>query len=160
MELTETVPVAVAAEQVNLADWIFGLTDDEYRAVAPGSHHAMGIIGGAQRLGIINVEQIAGTLIVQHYRTKAAEADHVHLVSDRSEGFLLHTVPFTMKVWWDMAIQPAARGNGAELNCRIGFDAPGWVTAAGTLVRNDHQLHQHLIEETGGFARDIERKYG
>ena len=120
----------------------------------------MGIIGGGPRLGIINVEQIAGTPIVQHYYTKTADAGHVHLVSDASEGFLLHTVPFTMKVWWDMTIRPATAHARAEFSCRIGFDAPGWVTAAGTLVRNDHQLHQHLIEETAGFARDIERKYG
>ena len=158
MEFTETVRVAVDAGAVNLADWIFGLTDEEYRSVAIG-HHAMGIIGCSERLGIINVEQIAGTLIVQHYYTKTAEASHVHLVSDASEGFLLHTVPFTMKVWWDMAVRPAAAGTGSEFSCRIGFDAPGWVTAAGTLVRNNHQVHQHLIEETAGFARNIEHKY-
>ena len=159
MEFIETVSVAVAAERVDLASWIFGLTDEEYKAVAVG-HHAMGIIGGERRLGIINVEQIAGTLIVQHYHTRAAEADHVYLVSDASEGFLLHAVPFTMRVWWNMTISPAAGGPESEFSCRIGFDAPGWVTAAGTLVRNDHQLHQHLIEETAGFARDIECKYG
>lgn len=28
------------------------------------------------------------------------------------------------------------------------------------LVRNHPYVHQHLIEKTAGFARDIERKYG
>ena len=158
MEFTKTVPVAVAADDVNLADWIFGLSDDDYRAVAVG-HHAMGVIGGEKRLGLINVEQIAGTLIVQHYHTKTADAGHVSFLSEASEGFLLRAVPFTMKVWWDMAIEPGPSGN-AHLSCRIGFDAPAWVTIAGTFVRNNHQVHRHLIEETGGFARDLERKFG
>ena len=156
MEYTETVPLAVSAEAVNMADWIFGMSDEEYRSVAVG-HHAMGVIG-EKRLGLINVEQIGGTLIVQHYYTKEAEADHVSFVSEASEGFLLRAVPFKMKVWWNMSIKAAAAGN-SELTCQIGFDAPGWVEVAGSLVRSDHQVHQHLIEETAGFARDIERKY-
>ena len=158
MEFTETVPVAVATGDVDLAEWIFGLSDEEYRAVAVG-HHAMGVIGGEKRLGLVNVEQIAGTLIVQHYCTRTAEAGHVSFVSEASEGSLLRAVPFTMKVWWDMAIKPGPK-NEASLNCRIGFDAPAWVTAAGTLVRNNHQVHRHLIEETAGFARDLDRKFG
>ena len=158
MQFTETVPVAVRVASVNLSDWIFGLSDEDYRAIAAG-HHAMGVIGGEKRLGLINVEQIAGTLIVQHYYTKTADAQHVSFLSEASEGFLMRTVPFKMKVWWNMVIRPAA-GSGSELSCRIGFDAPAWVTAAGKLVRNDHHVHQHLIEETAGFARDVERKYG
>ncbi len=134
------------------------MSDDDYRAIAAG-HHAMGVIGGEKRLGLINVEQIAGTLIVQHYYTKTANAQHVSFISEASEGFLMRAVPFKMEVWWEMAIRSVA-GGGSELNCRIGFDAPAWVTAAGKLVRNDHHVHQHLIEETAGFARDIEQKYG
>lgn len=65
MQFTETVPVGVPVNLVNLSDWIFGLSDEDHKAVAAG-HHAMGVIGGEKRLGLINVEQIAGTLIVQH----------------------------------------------------------------------------------------------
>ena len=57
-----------------------------------------------------------------------------------------------------MEIRPPARG-GWELSCRSGFDPPAWVTAAGLLVRTDHPVHQHLIEQTAGFARDIERNH-
>ena len=157
MQFTETTPVAVPAGSVHLSDWIFGLSDEDYQAVAKG-HHAMGVIGGEKRLGLINVEQIAGTLIVQHYHTKVAEAQHVSFLSEASEGFLMRTAPFKMEVWWDMMIR-SVTGGGSELSCRIGFDAPTWVTTAGKLVRNNHHVHQHLIEETAGFARDIERKY-
>ena len=157
MEFTHSVPLPVAADSIDLADWIVHLTDEEYRACAK-AHHAMGVIGGDRRLGLINVEQIAGTMIVQHYYTEVAEGGHVRFVSEASEGFLLRSVPFTMRVWWDMAVLAAGPG-GSQLRCAIGYDAPNWVTAAGAVVRRDHFVHEHLIEETGGFARDIARKY-
>ncbi len=143
---------------IDLGEWIFGMTDEEYRACAKG-HHAMGVIGGAKRLGLINVEEIAGTLIVQHYRTEAASPDHIRFISDASEGFLVHLVPFKMHVWWDMAVVPAEK-DSSELRCAIGFDAPGWVTAAGAMVGNNHFVRKHLVEETGNFAKDIIAKYG
>ncbi len=156
MEFTHTVPVPVTSDAFNLADWIFAMTDKEYMACAKG-HHAMGIIGAEKRTGIINLEQIAGTLIVQHYETRLAQPKHVTFVSEASEGFLLHTVPFKMKVHWDMQLLPGSDAK-SSLQCTIGFDAPGWATAAGVLNRSNHFVHQHLIEETGGFARDIASK--
>ena len=153
MEFTHTATVPMAAKAVDLADWIFTMTDDEYKACAKG-HHAMGIVGGGRRLGIVNVEQIAGTLIVQHYTTRLADPDHVRFVSDASEGFLLHAVPFKMKVHWDMKLVPAV-GDTSTLECTIGFETPNWVAMAGVMNRSNHFVHQHLIEETGGFARDI-----
>ena len=158
MKFTHTVPLPVPTSAVDLGEWIFGMTDAEYRACAKG-HHAMGVIGGAKRLGLINVEEIAGTLIVQHYRTETALPDHIHFASDASEGFLVHLVPFTMHVWWDMTVAPAGDG-ASELHCSIGFDAPGWVTAAGGMIGNNHFVRKHLVEETGNFAKDITAKYG
>ena len=63
MQFTHDVPVPVPARAVDLGEWIFGMTDAEYRACACG-HQAMGVIGGGRRLGVGNVESIAGTLIV------------------------------------------------------------------------------------------------
>ena len=158
MELTHSTPLDSAAGGVNLTDWIFRLSDEDYRACASG-HHAMGIIGGDLRLGLINVEQIGGTLIVQHYYTKVAEPAHIRFVSEASEGFLLHTVPFAMRVWWDMSVITDQVG-GAKLTCTIGFDAPKWVEVAGTLVRNEHAVREHLLEETTGFAANISKTFG
>lgn len=158
MKFTHTVPLPIPMGVVDLPEWIFGMTDEEYRACAMG-HHAMGVIGGAKRLGLINVEEIAGTLIVQHYRTEAAKPEHIHFVSEASEGFLVHLVPFNMNVWWDMTIVPAFEST-SELHCSIGFDAPRWVTAAGAVVGNNHFVRKHLIEETKNFAKDITTKFG
>lgn len=133
MEFTYTVSVAAVAGSVDLADCIFDMMDEEYRACAK-RHHTVGIVGADKRLGIVNVEQIAGTLIIQHYSTRVAERDHTRLESGASEGFL---------------------NGSSELRCPISFDALGGVTAAG----NGQSLHKHLVEETGGFARDFARKH-
>ena len=153
-----TVPLPIPIGVVDLSEWIFGMTDEEYRACAKG-HYAMGVVGGAKRLGLINVEEIAGTLIVQHYRTEAATPEHIHFVSEASEGFLVHLVPFNMHVWWDMTIVPAFEGT-SELHCSIGFEVPRWVTAAGAVVGNNHFVRKHLIEETKNFGKDITTKFG
>ena len=158
MKFTHSVPLPVSTSVVDLAEWIFGMTDEEYRACAKG-HHAMGVIGGAKRLGLINVEEIAGTLIVQHYRAVTAMPDHIHFVSDASEGFLIHLVPFNMHVWWDMSVVPAGEGTSV-LHCSIGFEVPGWVTAASAVVGNNHFVRKHLVEETCNFAKDMTAKYG
>ncbi|UAJ10490.1 hypothetical protein [Polymorphobacter megasporae] len=52
----------------------------------------MGVIGGAKLFGLINVEEIAGMLIMQHYRTETALPDHIHFVSAASEIFLVYPV--------------------------------------------------------------------
>lgn len=153
MQFTHAVPVPVPLPAVDLGAWIFGLTDDEYRACAAG-HHAMGIVGGDRRLGVIDVEDVGGTRIVQHYTPRVVAPDRVAFVSEASEGYLLHVPPFRMRVTWDMA-----SGGTSVLRCTIGFDAPRWVTTAGRLNRANPRVHQHLIEETGGFARDIAAKY-
>lgn len=159
MELTHTVPLPVNAHALDLADWIFGMTDEEYQACARG-HHAMGVIGGARRLGLVNVEQIATTLLIQHYATQVAEPAHVRFVSAATEGLLMRTVPTTVSVWWDMTIVPGDRSGSSELCCSIGFEAPAWVNVAGALIGNTHFLRKHLVEETAGFSRDITHKFG
>ncbi len=78
-------------------------------------------------------------------------------VSEISEGFMLHTLSFKMKVRWDMHLLPGS-GGVSSLQCTIGFDAPKWVTAAAVFNRRSHFVHKHLIDETGGFSRDIAAK--
>ena len=101
MKFTHHAVLPVPLRSLDLGEWIFNLTDEEYRACAAG-HHAMGIVGGAKRLGIINVEAMANTLIVQHYETRLVQPDRVTFVSSASEGFLLRLLPFRMSVTWDM----------------------------------------------------------
>ena len=157
MKFTHRATLPVPLRSIDLGEWIFNLTDEEYQACAIG-HHAMGLIGGAQRLGIINVEVMAGTLIVQHYQTRLAQPDHVTFVSPASEGFLLRLLPFKMSVTWDMQVT-ALTEETSSLRCTIEVEYPLWVKVAGFLNAATHFVHQHLIEETVGFARELTAKY-
>ena len=156
MNFTHHAVVPAPLHSLDLSEWIFTMTDAEYRACAAG-HHAMGTVGGAQRLGLINVEAMAGTLIVQHYETRLAQPDHVTFVSPASEGFLLRLLPFKMSVTWDMQAT-ALTDATSSLRCTISVEYPLWVKVAGFFNAATHFVHRHLIEETGGFARDLAAK--
>lgn len=72
---------------------------------------------------------------------------------------MLHLTPFTMRVTWEMELQ-AAPESTSILICTIGFEIPTWVTVIGATIRANAQVHQHLIEETHGFARNLMWKSG
>ncbi len=157
MQFTHHVPIPLPLASIDLNEWIFELTDKDYRACASG-HRAMGIVGGARHLGLVNVEAIAGTLIIQHYQTQRARRDLIAFQSDASRGYLLHVVPFGLSVSWEMQVSSTPEG-ASSLRCTIGFEAPLWVRFLGWFNRSNHFLHRYLVEETGAFARDITSKY-
>ena len=68
MHFSHDVPVPAAVDSINLPDWLFSLTEADYDACAHG-HRAIGMVGGERRLGMINVESIGGSLLIQHYTT-------------------------------------------------------------------------------------------
>lgn len=84
MSFTCKASVAVPAASVDLGDCIFGMSDAEYQACAKG-HRVMGIDGGAARTGIVDVEQMAGLLIYQHYKTSRVEPHHVQFLSEQAK---------------------------------------------------------------------------
>ena len=86
MQYTHHVPLPLPVTAIDLGEWIFNLTDTEYRACAK-AHQAMGVIGGARHLGLVNVEVIAGTLIIQHYQTRQEQRDQIaFLIFPRKRG--------------------------------------------------------------------------
>ena len=157
MQYTHHVPLPLPATAVDLGEWIFNLTDTEYRACAT-AHQAMGVIGGAKHLGLVNVEIIAGTLIIQHYQTRRAQRDQIAFQSEASRGYILHVLPFGMSVSWEMQVSGTSEDT-SSLRCTIGYEAPLWVRFLGWFNRSNHFLHRHMVEETEAFARDIAAKY-
>ncbi len=109
-------------------------------------------------LGLVNVEVIAGTLIIQHYQTKHAQRDQITFQSEASQGYLLHVVPFGMSVRWEMQVTGTS-DDASSLRCTIGYEAPLWVRFLGWFNGSNHFLHRHMVEETAAFARDIAAKY-
>ena len=106
---------------------------------------------------MVNVESIAGALLIQHYRTDLLEADHVRLFSERSRGYLMHLLPFHLKVGWEMQVT-AVSATESKLRCTIDVRNPLWVRFAGLFNATNYWIRQHLIEETLGFARNLARE--
>lgn len=156
MEATYDATIPAPANRVDLVEWVFQMTDAEYRACSR-NHYAMGIVGGAKRLGIINVEQVAGALIVQRYAPQLLEKNRVTLFSQESQAFLARVIPFKMEVTWDMQVLAESAGS-SRLRCSLTVKMPLWVKVAGWFIASHYLLKRHLIGETKGFARDIASK--
>ena len=150
---------------IDLTEWVFGLTDAEYRACSK-DHIAAGttVSPDGKRMSI-NVERI-GRLIVQHYREAIAERRRCRLVSvsdtfgpdigDRGQ----------LGVLWEFRLEPIDATTTKFTNHVQVTAVPGWEEALGrqgvTLeqvqARSRAALLPHNAEETPLFARDIERK--
>ena len=93
MVFTHNASIPLALSAIHLDEWLFNLSEADYKACARG-HRAVGTNGGSEFKGMVNVESMAGALLVQHYRTDLFEASHVRLYSARSRGYLMHVIPF------------------------------------------------------------------
>ena len=153
MKFSHEVTISIAAERIDLPDWLFNLSEEDYATCQRG-HRAIGVVG--TRAGMINVESIGGSLLVQHYATRLAETHHVTMVSTASRAYLMHLVPVTCGVVWDMRVTPS--GKCSLVRCAIEVDMPAAVRALGRLNGTPFFVRRHLVEETVGFARDIARK--
>ncbi len=86
MKFSHEVSIPLSKDRINLSDWLFEMTEQDYAGAARG-HRALGIIGCAKRSGMVNVESIGGTLIIQHYATQLAEKHYVTIVSKPAARF-------------------------------------------------------------------------
>ncbi len=103
---------------------------------------------------MVNVESMAGALIIQHYKTEVLETNHVRLFSRRSRAYLMHLVPFHLQVGWEMQVSSVS-ADESRLRCTIDVRNPLWVRFIGFFNATNYWVRRHLIEETQGFARDL-----
>src|SRR5262245_22255552 len=89
----------VPSAQVDLENWLFGLSDEEYQACARG-HRAAGVFSDELGRGGINVESIGGNLIIEHYRPVRTDPSDVEMYSATSRVYLLHLVPVAASMRW------------------------------------------------------------
>ncbi len=157
MKFSHSVDIDVSADEIDLPDWIFGMSDTEYQRCAKG-HRAMGIEGGGDRSGMVNVESIGGSLLIQHYETQLLRKDHVSFVSGRSRAYLMHLFPIPVRVGWDMQVSEVAGGK-SNFRCAIEVVLPLPVRLAGPLIGTNHFIRQHLAEETRGFAEHLTSRF-
>ena len=158
MRYSHEASIPVAAGAIDLAQWLFDLSEADYGACARG-HRAIGVVGGDRRSGMVNVESIGGSLLIQHYATRLAAKDHVTMVSEASRAYLMHVVPVRVGVVWDMRVFPDGPET-SRFQCTIDVAMPLAVRVLGLFNGTGFFVRRHLVEETHGFARDIARKCG
>jgi hypothetical protein len=156
MEFTQHTVINAPADQVNLKDWLFTLSDSEYQAAAKG-HKAAGTFTTDGVRGMVNVESIGNVLVVQHYLAVKADSNHMEMVSKRSLVYLLHLIPTHVWVRWTMTAAALTKDT-TTFSCTVETQLPPLVRLAATLSAFGYFLRKHVDEETVSFAADITRK--
>lgn len=157
MKYSYSVPLRVPAPAVDLATWVFSLSDEDYQAASP-NHRAAGVTVSDGVRGTVNVESIGGTLLVQHYREVSSSRSGFDLLSKHSRAYLLHLVPVGAVVRWLMDVA-SDTAETSTLRCTVEVDLSGLVNLIAVCGGTPFFLRRHVRGELAGFARDLERKY-
>ncbi len=147
-------------EAINLGDWMFTITSEEYAACSTARQSAaQGVMPNGKRLSI-NVEVIGGDQMVQHYVEQVAERDHVLGVSPNSWLWLSDSLYLKLGVEWDLTVEKID-DNSCKLTCTVTPTTWNPVKVLGGrawMLWRGRPVQPHIDEETPLFARDIERK--
>ena len=162
-EARATAIIHAPIEFVNLAEWMFSITSEEYAACAVGHQSAaQGCMASGKRFSV-NLEIVAGMLMVQHYIETVSERRHVVGFSPNTVFWLSDTEYVLAEVTWELKVEHLD-ASSCELTCIAfseSYDEP-FVTKLHEALKDasaEHSpLQQHIEEETPMFAKDIERK--
>ncbi len=108
----------------------------------------------------MSVETIAGSFMVHHYIEDIAERSHLRAVSSNSQPWSNSALATTMKVTWDLRLEPISR-QMCQLNCEIlveTADAALIAAVARYQPSASAAVRAHRARETPKFATDMERK--
>ena len=155
--------IAAPVEKVDIPAWCFSLPDEEYQACSP-AHVAAGATTAADgRRMSINVENIGGSLVIQHYVEEIGQPDHLRLVS-RSDLFT-PTGRTKIDVVWDLSVRKIDDAR-CELTNFVQSSAPpdmldflGKQAIPVDVFRAGRKpiAEAHNRQETPLFAKSIER---
>jgi len=144
------------AGPIDLVAWVSTLTDRDYQACSR-AHRAAGTFREGVEIGMVNVENVGGNLLVQHYQMAAAAAHRVVMHSRETRVYLFHVVPARIEVIWTVEVEPRT-DQSATFRCSVETRMPTHLRALARLALLPIFLRRHTREATLGFARDIARK--
>jgi|GEM_PF-619229 len=162
---TASANAAIAAPlaSIDLGEWMFTLTSDEYAACAQGHQSAaQGVLPSGKRVSM-NVEVVGGNFMVQHYVEAVAERDHVRGVSPNTVLWVDDTHFVLARITWDLKAE-RVDDQTSRLTCTVIAETENQAFAERVAALNadipvqERAFQQHIHEETPLFARDIERK--
>jgi len=157
---TDTRVLPIPAERIDIGEWLFGLSDDEYQTTAK-AHLGAGTSRRTDgRRGFFDVERFFAAFIVNHHREEAARRDYVRVTSPDSRAWLFWAVPIRLFVCWEMIVRP--RGpDSCKLECRLRIDPPhNALEPVATMLGVPIVHRRHLREQMTGFVEDVLAKYG
>lgn len=126
----EKVVLQAPIERIDIADWLLHLPDSEYQRCAPGEHLAAGatVTDDGQPMSI-NVEQIGGTLLIQHYVAEVHEPHHCRMVSMTDAQTPLGWTK--IQVIWDLSVAAAPDGTVTYSNVVLSYPTQHFLEVIG-----------------------------
>jgi len=162
-EATAKAIVHAPIESINLGEWMFTITSEEYAACAKAHQSAaQGKLASGKRFSV-NLETTEDILIVQHYLETVSQRDHVVGFSPNSMFWLSDTEYALAEVTWEVKVVRIDE-TCCELICRAFSETEdkAFVAMLHEALKKApagyNPLQQHIEEETPMFAKDIQRK--
>jgi hypothetical protein len=147
-------------DAIDLSEWAFHLTSDEYVRCAPEHHGSVQAVLPGPRRVFVSVETIVGSLMSHSYIEDLSSRDHMRAISSNSQIWWAPGQLATMKVTWDLRLRPAS-GQGCQLHCDILVETADTALIA-AVARSQPAasaaLQAHCVTETQNFAGDMATK--
>lgn len=150
-------------DSINISEWLFGISSEEYAACAEGHQSAaQGMLPSGKRVSM-NVEIVAGFFMVQHYIETISEKDRVLSVSPNTVLWLDDENYVILQITWELSLKKID-DNSCQLTCRVVSETENeaFIQATHDLTKDidpaETAFQLHINEEAPLFAKDIERK--
>ena len=159
-----TVTIHAPIDTIDIAAWLLNLPDAEYQRCAPPDHIAAGSTTTDDgRPMSINVEEIGGSLLVQHYVAEVHKPHHCRMVSLTDVQTPLGWTK--IQVIWDLSVKAIGPGACEYTNLVLSYPTRAFLdvlTTAGQTFEQAAQDRQaattdHNRRESVLYASSIER---
>lgn len=162
-EATAQATIHAPVERIDISEWLFGLSSEDYEACAEGHQSAaQGRLPSGRRVSM-NVEHVAGFFMVQHYIETISERDRVLTVSPNTVLWLNDEKYVMLQITWELAVSRIDQ-NSSLLTCKVNSETENedFVKATHELTKDlnpeETPFQLHIKEETPLFAKNIEAK--
>ncbi|KXX66822.1 hypothetical protein [Flammeovirga sp. SJP92] len=162
-EATAQAIINANIDSINISEWLFNITAEEYAACSSGHQSAaQGQLPSGKRVSM-NVENVAGYFMVQHYIETISEKDRVLTVSPNTTLWLDDVNYVILQITWELKLDKID-DNTCLLTCKVISETENeqFIQATHELTKDidpqETPFQLHINEETPLFAKDIETK--
>ncbi|HXO08872.1 MAG TPA: hypothetical protein VN880_12610 [Solirubrobacteraceae bacterium] len=158
-----TVVIEAPVENVDIPAWCYSLSDAEYQACSPAHIAAGATTTPDGRRMSINVEDIGGSVMIQHYVEEIGQPNHLRLVSQ--SDLFTSSGRTKLDVIWDLSVKRLDDTTCEFTNSVQSFAPPemiDFIASQGIPLEifragRGPISEAHNRQETPMFAKSIER---